>query len=229
VCNDFKKCTKDTCDPVDGCVYIPIVCPATGDFCLIAETCDETSGGCPVTPRNCNDSIACTVDTCSSTTNKCVHTPDNFYCQDPNPCVVNPVCTLTGCANQPLNCSLAPERQTFCTNWVCIDFEGCSGEPRYCANEINGTDTCIVFNCSETKKECDKTESPCLVFFGIVAGIVVAGVVIGVIAAALIIAGASAGGASVAISNSHASEKNQSVNSNPLYRGHGKGKDVGLA
>lgn len=134
------------------------------NFCLYLYLFLMLLGGCPTTPKNCNDGIECTIDSCNASTGECSHIPDNFYCKDPNPCVINGTCTLTGCTALPKNCTADFEKQPFCTVWKCIDFLGCSGEPRQCANETNGT--CTVFNCSETKAECEKTESACLSFFG---------------------------------------------------------------
>jgi hypothetical protein len=86
-CDDQNLCTTDSCDPVAGCVFTPVECPAgeqcdpadglckmppectvdtdcdDGMFCNGAETCD--AGICqPGTPPDCDDGVVCTVDTC---------------------------------------------------------------------------------------------------------------------------------------------------------------------
>jgi hypothetical protein len=96
-CNDSIACTVDscrpdrtcqnmpfndmcmpgeTCSPTVGC-YVPMPCTTAaecqdGNFCNGAEEC-VTEFGCrpAATPRMCNDSEDCTVDTCDTTTDMC--------------------------------------------------------------------------------------------------------------------------------------------------------------
>ncbi|MCC7535768.1 MAG: hypothetical protein IT379_06125, partial [Deltaproteobacteria bacterium] len=64
-----------------------------GDYCTVGETCSGgTCGGS--TTRDCDDSIACTTDTCNETANRCDNPIANGQCliggtcyanNDPNP------------------------------------------------------------------------------------------------------------------------------------------------
>jgi len=107
VCEDGDLCTSDGCDPVAGCVYVPVDCPAgqqcdpadgqckvppecTGDadcddglFCNGTETCDVAVGTCqPGTSVDCDDGVACTVDACDEVNDICMNTPDDASCDD---------------------------------------------------------------------------------------------------------------------------------------------------
>ncbi|HEY4012719.1 MAG TPA: hypothetical protein VGM06_05250 [Polyangiaceae bacterium] len=50
----------------------------TGAYCLVGS-CD-TDGGCVTGPRNCDDGVSCTQDTCSETNKACVHSPEDALC-----------------------------------------------------------------------------------------------------------------------------------------------------
>jgi hypothetical protein len=104
-CDDGDLCTTDSCDPIGGCVFTPVECPAgeqcdsadgickpepdctvdadcdDGLFCNGAEICD--TGTCQAgTPVDCNDGVDCTVDTCYEVNDTCVNTPDDAACPD---------------------------------------------------------------------------------------------------------------------------------------------------
>ncbi len=94
-CDDSSPCTTDSCDPGTGCVFTPdplaSVCDdanacTTGDTCGAGvctgapvvfddgqacngiETCDPLTGVQIIgTPLDCDDGVACTVDTCDDT------------------------------------------------------------------------------------------------------------------------------------------------------------------
>lgn len=101
--DDGVACTDDVCDPDTGIVtHTPDdgYCD-DGLFCNGAETCDpsldcqpgtdpcdpelfcdeeaDACVGC-LTPADCDDGVACTVDTCEA--GSCVNTPDDGYCDD---------------------------------------------------------------------------------------------------------------------------------------------------
>jgi cysteine-rich repeat protein len=100
VCND----ANDTCDPEPACgngVVEPgeecdggPCCAADctfaaagsacddGDFCTDGDACDG-AGSCQAGgPTDCSDGVACTVDTCDSANDTCVHTPDDGFCDN---------------------------------------------------------------------------------------------------------------------------------------------------
>jgi hypothetical protein len=112
-CNDGNVCTTDSCDPAaGGCVRTPASgsC-STGRLCTVGDAC--SSGNCfPGAPRNCNDNLFCTVDSCSEALGGCRHVADNSLCPADSPCnhwVCNG-CTasgcLGGCFNQLANVSM---------------------------------------------------------------------------------------------------------------------------
>jgi hypothetical protein len=99
-CVDAFGCTTDTCNPQTGCVHTPdnSVC-SNQNACDGIETCDVLTGckaGTP--PAPCNDSIACTTDTCDPATGLCSFTPDNSKCSNGQYCDGVETCSAaTGC------------------------------------------------------------------------------------------------------------------------------------
>ncbi len=80
-CDDGLACTVDACDPaLRVCTHAPrsALCD-DGVFCDGDEVCDP-SAGCTTIPRNCADSVTCTVDTCDEQNQACVHAPDDSLC-----------------------------------------------------------------------------------------------------------------------------------------------------
>jgi len=223
--NDF--CTSVTCQPGIGCVTTNTTCTVPLDRCFVSTGCDPATGNCGTTQIDCDDGVFCTVDSCDSNTG-CVHTPDDNLCDDPNPCTNYSQClnlsTTFDCVSTPVDCG---GQGLYCSNLTCVDFFGCSNEPRDCqGNATNGT--CNTYNCSEVKRNCEKVIGVCFDFLGVVVGIVVGGIIGGVIAAAAFIAGLSAGGAAAAYSSSEHENSERAVKHNPLFQSQGQGKDVTL-
>ena len=123
VCNDNNPCTADTCSPVGGCGYAPLVgtscddgsacttddtcgggsCAGTalacnnGNACDGVELCNPITGCVPGVALQCNDGISCTVDACSPSEG-CTHAPNNAPCTDGKWCNGFEQCSLTaGC------------------------------------------------------------------------------------------------------------------------------------
>jgi len=107
-CSDGVACTTDTCNEgTDSCDHTPNngAC-SDGLFCNGAETCHITLGCQAGTPPNCNDSIACTADSCNEGTDTCDHVPNNALCSDGLFCNGNEVCNVgSGCADGPDPCT----------------------------------------------------------------------------------------------------------------------------
>lgn len=79
-CDDGVPCTFDQCDPtLHVCTHTlsDSICQ-DGVFCTGDKRC--TLSGCVTTPRNCDDGIACTDDTCDEASKSCKHTPDDSKC-----------------------------------------------------------------------------------------------------------------------------------------------------
>lgn len=98
-----------------------------GDFCTTGDFCDAGScvGGGPTV---CDDSNACTDDTCSG--GGCVYTPDDTNtCSDANACTLNDSCSGGSCVGaNPPNCNDGNN----CTDDSCSPSVGC-------VNTCNGT------------------------------------------------------------------------------------------
>ena len=103
-CNDNNPCTNDSCDPVNGCVFLPgnDVCD-DGNACTIGDHCHQgfcTAGGM----LSCNDNNGCTDDSCAPETG-CVFTNNAADCNDGNPCTDGDHCQDGSCApGQDLEC-----------------------------------------------------------------------------------------------------------------------------
>ena len=79
-------------------------CPDDGILCNGTKACDPVLG-CVTVPVNCDDGVACTIDSCDAGLDKCVHKPNHALCDDGNPRTIDK-CTLTGCthwAQRPLS------------------------------------------------------------------------------------------------------------------------------
>ncbi len=80
-CDDGIPCTVDTCDLTTGdCLHEPqeSLCPS-GPYCAGDNGCNPQMG-CVTTPRNCDDGIACTHDSCDEAMMSCAHVPDDSLC-----------------------------------------------------------------------------------------------------------------------------------------------------
>lgn len=92
-CDDGVACTTDSCsESSTSCTHVAVdsFCD-NGMFCDGAERCDAILGCVAGAIRSCDDSLSCTVDTCNTTLDSCVHTPvhtscaDGFYCSPTGP------------------------------------------------------------------------------------------------------------------------------------------------
>ena len=99
-CDDAIGCTTDTCDKGRGyCVHTAnnTLCN-DGKFCNGTEVCHPTLGCQPGARPNCDDHIACTVDSCDEIGQVCRHTADSSVCDDGNPCTTD-LCGEAGCTH----------------------------------------------------------------------------------------------------------------------------------
>jgi hypothetical protein len=110
-CEDGNLCTTDTCNQETGqCEFDPVVCPTDGVACTLLEFCNEATGECAYIPDDsycdngvwcdgaetcdavldcqvgtdvdCDDGVACTVDSCNENTDSCDNIPDDNYCDN---------------------------------------------------------------------------------------------------------------------------------------------------
>jgi len=145
-CDDGLDCTQDSCSHSLGrCLNFPndAACVNTDDVCY-SYWCDEYEG-CLQTPINCDDDIACTIDTCDPTLG-CQHTPDNTFCSDGHQC------TLDVCDESAGKCISYP------TNSLCDDGNGCTND--FCDYHTGCTNA--VVDCHQNLKEISCARDFCI-------------------------------------------------------------------
>ncbi len=104
-CEDGNLCTIDSCDPSQGCLH-PATTGACDDMnaCTAGETC--ATGSCTGgTTVDCNDQLACTTDTCNTTTG-CSNVLQGGYC------LIGGVCYGDGQPNPGAACQLCTVSKT---------------------------------------------------------------------------------------------------------------------
>ena len=145
--------------------------------------CDETNDVCVacLVDADCDDSIACTDDTCNA--NSCVYTPINANCQDNLFCTGTETCDpsngsadANGCVSSGDPCSgttpVCDEASDTCictTNLHCDDGLFCNGAETCISGscqtgtavDCNDGFSCTDDSCNETTDSCDNTPVSC--------------------------------------------------------------------
>jgi hypothetical protein len=160
-CDDEVGCTIDGCDETaDACTNTPNDASCgDGLACNGIETCDVEEDCQDGTPIDCDDGVACTVDSCDEEFDNCDNVPDNAPCSDGFHCNGVELCGSTGCeAGEPVNCSDGVE----CTTDVCNeDEDDCdhTADDSVCDDGVfcDGEESCdLVNDCEEgTPPSCD--------------------------------------------------------------------------
>ncbi|MGD2110002.1 MAG: dockerin type I domain-containing protein [Phycisphaerae bacterium] len=145
-CDDRDPCTTDRC--AGGVCENETVGDGTpcanGQFCDGDELC--VAGVCEAgSPRDCDDDIDCTNDSCDEVTDACQHDPLDSLCEDGNPCT-DDVCEVD------LGCAFVPNDANDCADLVfCNGVEHCvsgvcePGTPPSCDDGVACTlDSCDV-------------------------------------------------------------------------------------
>jgi len=181
-CADAIGCTADTCDPVMGCDHTPddAFCD-NGVACDGVEICDSSLDCLAGTPLACNDSVSCTLDSCSEAIGGCVHVADDGLCDNSVFCDGAELCSPTlGCqAGTPPSCNDAIS---------CTD-DRCDGATDACMHVgvasrcddgafCNGVESCMVgmgcrpgtpVNCNDgvacSTDSCNETSDSCETVF----------------------------------------------------------------
>lgn len=114
LCDDTEPCTADACQAGGGCANLPVpgdVGCDDGEPCTIDDTCTE--GSCSGTALVCDDSDACTTDSCAPAfgcrhaptctaacgcVSSCLPTSDGLACDDGDPATIGDLCLAGGCA-----------------------------------------------------------------------------------------------------------------------------------
>ncbi len=102
LCDDGVPCTSDACSSSTGtCAHTALAngsACTTGTACISSETClaGVCQGG---SPTMCDDSNACTTDSCNSGTGACAHTNlTGTPCSDGNACTPGDICVTGACS-----------------------------------------------------------------------------------------------------------------------------------
>ncbi len=154
-CDDGVACTVDACDPSEGCSNTPndALCD-DGDACNGIETCDAERGCVDGTPPDCDDGVACTVDSCDPVLG-CEHVPDDAVCADDDICTTDTCSPILGCQYTPLDCNDGVD----CTVDSCEPAVGCVHTPddmRCDDSDACTTDNCDpATGCEHTLVDCD--------------------------------------------------------------------------
>ncbi len=126
-CADDLTCTADSCDKATAsCSHIGatndgISCDADGSVCTIGDKCQ--GGICkPGAPADCDDSNACTADTCSATQG-CLHTD----VADKTSCGTNMVCLSGACTKQTYCGDGIVQAGEQCDDGNTVAGDGCTG------------------------------------------------------------------------------------------------------
>ncbi|MBM4354309.1 MAG: hypothetical protein FJ109_11020 [Deltaproteobacteria bacterium] len=148
VCDDKNVCTTDSCDPVKGCVYLPVkdgtVCD-DGNECTTGDKC--TAGKCSGVGIQCDDGNVCTDDKCALGIG-CYYLNNTAPCDDGNKCTTVDVCSNKVCVGSiPPNC----DDKNPCTNDSCDPLKGCVNTPNTLpcddGNKCTTMDTCAAGAC----------------------------------------------------------------------------------
>ncbi len=158
-CDDGNVCTEDLCNVQGECKHTAVAGPCEdGNACTGGDQC--VGGVCqPGQPVSCNDSNACTDDTCDPVEG-CVNTPNQAACNDGNACTLGDQCVDGACVGtEPLDC----EDNNLCTDDSCDPEGGCvntfNNNPCDDDNACTDGDYCAAGICiSGATIDCDDNE-----------------------------------------------------------------------
>ena len=127
-CNDNNVCTADACVVGTGCTHDPVSGDCDDlDPCTLEDQCTPT-GGCAGTQKDCDDTDACTDDSCVG--GDCVN--DDVVCTDDGVACTAESCFLPSVSTKScVQLGAAPE-----ADGVCGVSVGCSGGVSYQAANL---------------------------------------------------------------------------------------------
>jgi hypothetical protein len=180
-CSDGVACTVDSCDEVnDQCVNTANHAACDNEaFCDGEEICDLQTGCVDGPDPDCNDGVACTVDTCDEDIDQCLNGINHGLCNNGQFCDGVEVCTLAGCQDGPdpvcndgVACTVDACNEgsdqcdhvasnALCSNGffcdgaeTCNAMSGCvAGVPVACGDGV----ACTTDACNEATDSCDNT------------------------------------------------------------------------
>ncbi len=146
MCNGVYACAQDgncvldeesiiTCTPLNLCE---------------TSVCNTDTGACETTPVVCDDTVACTLDTCDPKQG-CVITYDATQCGDNNVCT-NDACTDMGCVHENATDIACDDGNPCSVNDICV-MGTCIGV----AADCNDNSTCTDDSCDSNSGNCVNT------------------------------------------------------------------------
>ncbi|MCO4762094.1 MAG: hypothetical protein KC502_11355 [Myxococcales bacterium] len=160
-CDDKNPCTTDSCDKAAGCAHIAnqASCDADGNACTVGDGCKDKlclKGA----KKPCDDSNACTTDSCDPKTGNCIFKKESgTKCDaDGSFCTTNDNCKDGVCTK---GAALPCDDKNPCTNDACNATAGCVhvANTKPCdadGNPCTVDDTCSGKACvAGSKKSCD--------------------------------------------------------------------------
>jgi hypothetical protein len=147
-CDDGNPCTTDSCSQINTCQHTVTPGEVCSDdlYCNGDEICNSQGGCVANTPRNCDDSLACTIDSCDELDDSCINSPSNSLCTNGQYCDGIEVCDPQsgappdGCVDGSDPCPIGVTCNE--TSDLC---EGCQNDGD-CDNGLycDGVETCNV-------------------------------------------------------------------------------------
>lgn len=185
-CDDANACTIDSCNVSTGlCIHDSVPMngtPCTDDnACTIGDVCMD--GTCLAGAlKNCDDGLACTLDSCNAMTGTCLHDMsalEGMSCSDGNGCTSNDTCRSGICV---AGISKICDDANVCTSDSCDVVSGsciydtgtmngatCSDDDACTTNDVCIQGSCVsgaVKNCDDgiacTSDSCNATTGACL-------------------------------------------------------------------
>ncbi|MBP47451.1 MAG: hypothetical protein CMH53_05890 [Myxococcales bacterium] len=160
---DSGSCQVAQCEPTVGQCILKSIFDGTactdGNACSSGDAC--VGGKCTGKPVKCEDSNACTNDSCDQKYG-CKHVPNTAPCDDDNPCTGGDNCANGGCGGVGIcecksdkQCAKYGDPTNKCAGqWVCKQGQ-CSVDPK----TIVSCDTSKDPACAVT--QCDKIDGTC--------------------------------------------------------------------
>ena len=181
-CDDAKECTTDSCDLSLGtCSHVLLGDgESCGGACTAGATCQggDCVGGTPVAgcvacriDDDCEDSSACTIDTCNEL-GRCEHAGgEGSPCDDNDPCTLDDRCANDVCAGTPLVCDDGIACTTdSCDDGACVheaDSSSCPASTECAVSECRPEDPaadaqgCVAQSDQFELSECTEDDNPC--------------------------------------------------------------------
>ncbi len=151
-CDDGVACTDDACNEgTDSCDFTANDANCdNGLWCDGAETCSATLDCQAGTAPDCDDSVACTADSCNEGTDSCDNTPNDAACDDGAFCNGAETCSAT------LGCQVGSDP---CTPFGCDEVGDVCLECNVDADcddglFCNGAETCNAGSCQAGGDPC---------------------------------------------------------------------------